>query len=273
MAKQLIIHALAIFGACLFILPFLFVLSTSLKETHQIFTFPIEWLPDPIRWDNYIEAWTTRLPFNLFFRNTVIITAFVVVGQVFSCSCAAYAFSRLRWRGRDVLFIVLLSTLMLPPQVVIIPQFILFKHMRWINTFYPLIIPWVFGRGAFPIFLLRQYFMTIPLELDDAAKIDGCGFFDIYWRILLPSAKPALGAVAIQGFMYQWNNFLEPLIFLNDKSKFPLALGLRMFQTDTEVYWNWLMAATIIASLPCVIVFFLCQRYFIQGIVVSGVKG
>ncbi len=271
--KQAFVHLLLLLGAALFLLPFFFVLSTSLKEIQQIFAFPIEWIPNPIRWANYPEAWSSRLPFNLFFRNTVIITGTVVVGQVLSCSLVAFAFARLRWRGRNTLFMVLLSTLMLPSQVIMIPQFLLFTKLGWVNTFLPIIVPWIFGRGAFPIFLLRQYFMTIPFELDDAAKIDGCGYFGTYWRIVLPSAKPALGAVAIQGFMFQWNNFLEPLIYLNDRNKFPLALGLRMFQTESEVFWNWLMAAAVVTALPCIVLFFLCQRYFIQGVVVSGVKG
>lgn len=264
-------YVLVIGGAILFLLPFLFMLSISLTDSHELFQIPIRLIPKKLAWSNYRDAWFGYYPFNLFLKNTVLVTGIYILGQVIVCSLVAYSFARLRWRGRDFLFTVLLSTLMLPAQVIIIPQFIYFSRLGWINTYYPLLIPWIFGRGAFPIFLLRQFYMTIPLELDEAAKIDGASYFQIYYKVLLPLSKPALGVIAINGFMFQWNNFFEPLIYINDKSKFTLALALRMFQAgEFGTYWNQLMAASVLVALPCFIIFFLFQKYLVQGTVISG---
>ncbi len=196
-----------------------------------------------------------------------------MVGTLLSSSIVAYGFARLRARGRDVLFMILLSTMMIPPQVTMIPVFALFKLLNWTDTFKPLIIPNFFG-GAFFIFLLRQFYMTIPIELDDAAKIDGCSYLGIFSRIILPLTKPALATVAIFSFMWSWNDFMDPLIYLNSRDKLTLTLALNRF---TGMYgmtaWNLLMAASLVVALPCFVLFFFAQRYFIQGIVVTGLKG
>jgi len=196
-----------------------------------------------------------------------------MVGTLLSSSIVAYGFARLRARGRDVLFMILLSTMMIPPQVTMIPVFALFKLLNWTDTFKPLIIPNFFG-GAFFIFLLRQFYMTIPIELDDAAKIDGCSYLSIFSRIILPLTKPALATVAIFSFMWSWNDFMDPLIYLNSRDKLTLTLALNRF---TGMYgmtaWNLLMAASLVVALPCFVLFFFAQRYFIQGIVVTGLKG
>ena len=202
-----------------------------------------------------------------------IITFATMVGTLLSSSIVAYGFARLRARGRDVLFMILLSTMMIPPQVTMIPVFALFKLLNWTDTFKPLIIPNFFG-GAFFIFLLRQFYMTIPIELDDAAKIDGCSYLGIFSRIILPLTKPALATVAIFSFMWSWNDFMDPLIYLNSRDKLTLTLALNRF---TGMYgmtaWNLLMAASLVVALPCFVLFFFAQRYFIQGIVVTGLKG
>lgn len=258
-----------------FTLPFFFQVSTSLKTDQQTFSFPIQWIPDPVMWRNYIRAWVDFVPFNRYLRNTLYMTSTCLVGTLLSSSVVAYSFARLRWRGRDFLFIVLLSTMMLPYQVFMIPQFILFKYLGWINSFNPMIVPSFLGvglGGTFFIFLLRQFFMTIPLELDDAAKIDGCSTAGILWRIILPLSKPALATVVIFSFLQRWNDFLLPLIFLNDINKYVLALGLMQFRLSGYVYWNSLMAASLIIMFPCILVFFLCQRYFIEGIALTGIK-
>jgi ABC-type glycerol-3-phosphate transport system permease component len=225
--------------------------------------------------DKYIDSyrWALRyIPFDTQLRNTVILVILNVLGQLFACSLAAYGFARLNFWGRDLLFGLLLATMMLPGQVTMIPTFVLWKWLGWYNTLQPLWVPAWFG-GAFFIFLLRQFFMTIPKELEDAAKIDGCGFFGIYWRIMLPLAGPALATVAIFSFMGAWNEFVQPLVYLSDERLFPLSLGLNQFRQEQAAEWSWLMAASTMMMLPVIAVFFFCQRYFIQGITLTGLKG
>ncbi|MBI2942226.1 MAG: carbohydrate ABC transporter permease [Chloroflexi bacterium] len=253
-------------------LPFVWMLSTSLKEPGAIFAYPPAWIPDPVVWANYPRALTT-VPFATFFLNTCIVTGTALLGTLLSATLAAYSFSRLRWPGRDVLFFVVLTTLMLPHQVTLIPQFIIFRELGWIDTLAPLIVPWFFGGGPFNIFLLRQFFLTIPEELDDAARIDGCGLLGVYWRIVIPQATPALAAVAIFAFQARWNEFLTPLIYIHSRERFTLALGLRLFQEQYWVDWSGLMAASTVVMLPILVLFYFAQRYFIQGIVFTGVKG
>ncbi len=269
---KVLFNVLAWVIGIIFILPFLWMVSTSLKETAETFIMPPQWIPSSIRWRNYVEAWVEYAPFNLYLINTLKITISVLIGALFSNTLVAYSFARLEWPGRDILFVILLSTLMLPYQVTLIPVFVLFSKLGWVNTHLPLIVPSFFG-NAFFIFLLRQFLVTIPVELDDAAKIDGCGNFRILWQILLPLSKPALAAVAIFSFMGTWNDFLAPLIYLNRERLFTLSLGLLSFQTQYEVYWNHLMAASIIVLLPCLVIFFVAQRWFIQGITLTGLKG
>lgn len=228
------------------------------------------------QWQNYVRAWAPEAldeTFNKYLLNTIIITVLGIIGVILSSTFVAYGFARFRFPGRDTLFLVMMSTMMIPMQVTMIPTFILFKYVGWIDTFLPLIVPTFFGGGAFNIFLMRQFFMTIPYELDDAAKIDGCNYFQIFYIILLPLVKPALATVAIFGFVYNWNDFLNPLIYLNSSSNYTLALGLQTFTTMYGTDYNLMMAASTIVLLPILIVFFFGQRYFIEGVATSGLKG
>lgn len=256
-----------------FMLPFVWMLSSSLKSLPDVFVFPPQWIPQPPLWKNYYEALTTW-PFLTWTANTLTVTVPVVVGTVLSSSLAGFALARLRGYGRNVLFALILATMMVPQQVTMIPTFLLFSKLGWVDTFKPLIVPAWFG-DAFSIFLLRQFFKGIPSELDDAARIDGCSYLGIYRRIMLPLAKPALATVAIFSFMNTWNDFLGPLIYLNSSSKYTIALGLTTMQAGMtgETPWHFIMAASVVSVLPVIALFFLAQRLFIQGIVVTGVKG
>lgn len=253
-----------------FLLPFLWMLSTSLKTDDQLFVYPPKWIPRPIKWQNYYRA-ISYLPFPRYLRNTLIITLTSMVGVIFSSSLVAYSFAKLRFPDRNLLFILLLSTMMLPGQVTMVPVFILFRTLGWVDTFYPLIIPAFFG-NAFFIFLLRQFFLTIPQELIDAARIDGCPEIKIFSNIVLPLSKPALTTVGIFSFMGGWNDFLGPLIYLFSEEKKTLALGLQSFQSLHASEWTLLMAASVLMILPVLIIFFFAQRYFIQGITLTGIK-
>lgn len=264
------VHLLLWGGVVLMFIPLAWTVSTSLKPLSDIYLFPPKWWPDPFRWENYQEAVTT-IPFLRYTWNTSVITGLSILGKVISVTLVAFAFSRLQWWGRDTLFLVMLATLMLPPQVTLIPQFILFKELKWIDTYLPLIVPDFFG-GPFLTFLVRQFFLTLPRDLDDAARIDGCSSFGVYWRIIMPLAKPAVVMVIIFAFNGNWNEFLLPLIYIFSQDKFTLALGLRMFQGESSTSMHLLMAASLLTMLPVLLLFFLTQRYFIQGIVFTGVK-
>lgn len=253
--------------------PIAFMVSTSLKTSDQTAAIPIIWVPIPPQWHNFPDALTAE-DFGLFFRNTAIITVGSLIGTVLSASLAAFGFARLRAPGRDLLFVLVLSTLMLPGPVTIIPRFVLFTKLGWVNTFLPLVVPAWFGGGAFNVFLLRQFFLTVPREMDEAARIDGAGYFQIFWRIMVPLSLPALGIVSIFHFFYAWNDFFEPLIYLNNNNVWTVAIGLAGFTASYGgTAWNLLMAASLVAMLPCIVLFFLAQRYFVQGVVISGVKG
>jgi len=252
-------------------IPLVWSVSASLSSLGDVFRWPIRWVPSPAIWGNYVEAMTLQ-PFGLYFRNTAFVTAARVVALTLSSSLVAFAFARLRWKWRDRLFLVVLATMMLPDQVTMIPRFVLFSRLGWVNTYLPLVFPAVFG-GPFFIFLLRQFFMTLPTELDDAARMDGASVFQTYWRILMPQSKPALTAVAIFEFQWSWNAFLEPLIYLHSKSKWLVSLGLRNFAGEYIQWWNLMMAASILVMLPILVLFFVGQRYFIQGVVFTGLKG
>jgi multiple sugar transport system permease protein len=269
---QVIVYLLLIAGAIVMLVPFFWMLSTSLKESFQVFSFPPKWIPDPIKWDNYILTFNS-LPFGKWLVNTVVITASTIVGTLLSCTIVAYGFARFRARGRNVLFLVMLATMMLPSAVTMIPVFYLFKSLGWINTFYPLIVPAFFG-NAFFIFLLRQFYMSIPTELEDAAKIDGLGTVGILWRIIVPLTLPALTTVAIFQFNGAWNDFMGPLLYLSKPDLYTLALGINFFKSQNDVQWNYLMAASLVTMLPSLILFFVGQKYFIEGISLSGgIKG
>ncbi|MHB0877262.1 MAG: carbohydrate ABC transporter permease, partial [Anaerolineae bacterium] len=248
------------------------LLSSSLKPSGLIFVVPPQWIPNPVAWENYAKVWQ-MIPFALYIRNTLFMTVMCIIGASASAAIVAFGFARLRFPGRDLLFLVLLSTIMIPEQVTLIPQYVLFRMLGWLDTYYPLIVPAFFGGGAFNIFLLRQYYMRLPLELDDAARIDGCSSFGIFRRILLPQSRPALGVIAIFLFMGNWNGFFLPLIYLNSPDKYTLALGLNLFRGTQYTAWNLLMAASTMTALPCIVLYFIAQRYFIQGIVFTGIKG
>ncbi|MDE0629926.1 MAG: carbohydrate ABC transporter permease [Caldilineaceae bacterium] len=262
-------------GAVVMFLPFLWLLSSSLKSELAIFRYPPEWIPDPIHFSNYVDAWTTR-PFALYVRNTIVILLLNEVAVLVSASFCAYGFARIDFPGRNVWFAILLATVMLPGIVTMIPQFVIFSRIGWVNTILPLTVPFFFGGGAFNIFLLRQFFRTLPAELADAAYIDGASEITIYWRIMLPLAKPALATIAIFTFIGTWNDFMGPLLYLaKDPNKFTVALGLAMFRTAFagRTRWDLLMAASTMMIIPVIFVFFVAQRYFIQGIAISGLKG
>ncbi len=269
--ERVVVWALLMGGALVMIVPFLWLVSTSLKEQRQIFLFPPQWIPDPVVWRNYPEALTV-LPFARFVRNTVLVTVITMAGTLLTSSLCAYGFARLRFPGRDLIFMVLLSTLMLPYAVLMIPQYIMFKHLGWIDTYLPLTVPHWFGGGVFNIFLLRQFFRTIPADLTDAGRIDGANELRIFWQIMLPLARPALTVVAIFTFIASWNDFLGPLIYLSSNDKFTIALGLATFKGMYATQWHYLMAASTIMVVPIIVLFFLAQRYFVQGIVMTGLK-
>ncbi len=262
---------LAAAGSIIFALPFFWMISTSFKSRWEQLVIPPVWIPATINWQNYIEP-LTKQPVPLWFRTTIIIVTFNVIGATLSSSLVAYGFARLQFRGRNLLFIILLSTMMLPGQVTLIPVYFMYSRIHWTDSIKPLIVPTYFA-AAFYVFLLRQFFMTISHEMDDAAEIDGCSFIDIYWRIILPMCKPALGVVAIMEFTGSWNDFFGPLIYLNSPNKFPIALGLRFLQSRGDPKIGQTMAMTLLSVIPLLAVFYTAQRYFIQGIVITGVKG
>lgn len=253
------------------LLPVYWMVTSSLKDNAHIFDSPPQWLPSPATWDNY-PASLTYLPFGSFLLNTMLIEIFVIGGTLVSCSMAAYSFARLRWPGRDVVFVVLLSVLMLPTFATLVPSFIGWYHLHAVDTFIPLIVPAFFGNSFF-IFLLRQFFRGIPRELEDAARIDGAGFMRSFAAIILPLSKPALMVVGIFTFMGVWNDFLGPLIYLNNQDHYTIALGLQLFLSSYQNRWDLLMAASTATIIPMVVVFLLFQRFFIEGITMTGMKG
>jgi len=270
--KTALVYAVLIGLSCVFLIPFFWMLSTSLTEAGKVIMRNRPWIPNPMVWANYKQALTV-LPFHLFLKNTLTITLSCIVGQTLSASLVAFGFSRMRFPGRDVLFIMVLSTMMLPAQVTMIPTFILFTKLRWIDTLKPLIVPAFFG-DAFTIFLLRQFFLTIPDELSDAARVDGASEFQIMTRVIVPLAKPAIAAVALFSFLYNWNDFFGPLLYIGNNSKlWTLSLGLSEFRTMHHVEWNLTMAASLLFMLPVIILFFLAQRVFVEGVTLTGVKG
>lgn len=272
MLGKAVTYVTLIVTGALFAAPFLWMVSTSLRPDELVFSDKVGWIPNPPAWSNYSRA-LHAFPFVRYLANTLFITLTAMVGQIMTSSMVAYSFARLRWPGRDVWFLVLLSTMMLPSFVTLVPQFIIFKQLGWLNTYYPLIIPYFLGGGPFSIFLLRQYFLTIPQELSEAARLDGASNWGIYYRLILPLAGPALAAVAIFGFIFHWNEFTGPLVYLNKRDMWTLSLGLISFRTEFGTYLNQLMAASIVILLPVLALFFGAQRYFIQGIALSGLKG
>jgi multiple sugar transport system permease protein len=265
------LYAVLGFLAFLYAMPFVWMLSTSVKPSSQVYLMPPVWIPETFNWGNYVNPWY-NMPFHLFYLNTIIVTLAATTGTLLSSSLVAFAFARMRFRGREFLFMLVLSTIILPQQVTLIPQYLIFTKLGWINTLGPLIIPYWFGT-AFNIFLVRQYMMTLPLEIDDAARIDGASWFQLYSRIVMPLSAPALGVVAIGSFNFHWNEYLHPLLYLNETKNFTVALGLPLLNSRYITDVQQTMAQTVIAVIPVMIVFFFAQRFYIQGVVVSGVKG
>lgn len=258
--------------AVVFLTPMLWLVSTSLKEQGQVFAYPPVWLPNPVRFANYVDAFA-RAPLFVWLTNTITITLFALIGTLLTCSLVAYGFARLRFPGRNVLFVLLLSTMMLPDVVTLVPQFVLFRSLGWVDTFLPLIVPSFLGGGAFNIFLVRQFYLTIPRDFDEAARLDGASNWRIWWHIILPLSRPALIAVGIFSFVFHWNDFLAPLIYLQSEGNKTLALGLRAFISPTDASWNISMAASMFLVVPVLIVFFVAQRSFIRGVVMTGIQG
>jgi multiple sugar transport system permease protein len=266
-----VVYAMLIAGSLMFLLPLVFALTSSFKTNGQIMEIPPRWIPDPFHWQNYPEA-LTYIPFAKYTLNTLIIAVGAITGNLLSCTIIAYGFARLKAPGKNFFFILMLSTMMLVEPVRIIPIYIIFSKLGWVDSFLPMIIPAFFG-SPFYIFLLRQFFMGIPRELEDAALIDGANRLQILWKIIIPNAKPALAAVAIFNFQGVWNDFLYPLVFLHNQNNYTIALGLSFFRSTYSVQWGYLMAASVVALLPMVIIFFLAQKTFIEGISFSGIKG
>lgn len=255
-----------------FMIPMAWMLSTSLKEQGQVFTYPPVWIPNPIRWVNYSDVLTVA-PLLRWLANTSIIAVSSTVAVVISSSMVAFGFARLRFPGRDVLFALVLATMMLPGIVTLIPRFIMFKWCGWLDTFLPMIVPACFGGGGYNIFLVRQFYRTIPTDLDDAARIDGAGNWKIWTSIMLPLCRPVLTAISIFSFVYNWNDFMRPLIYLFTEEKKTVALGLRAFIQPFEASYHLNMAAAMYMAIPILLVFFFGQRHFLKGIVMTGITG
>jgi multiple sugar transport system permease protein len=259
-------------GALSMLVPFFWMLVTSLKPPGEVFLYPPRWIPSEIRWQNYREALTV-LPFGQWYVNTIYITVASTIGDVITASLVGYAFARLRAPGRDFLFMLVISTMLIPSQVTMIPVFLIFRAMGSIDTFLPLILRSWLGGGAFNIFLCRQFFLTLPLELDDAARIDGCGVVGIYWRIIMPLSRPVIAAVTAFSAVAKWNEFLDPVVYLQSRARYVVSIGLRLFQDYQATSYHWLMAAAVVTMIPCLLIFFVAQKSFVQGIATTGLKG
>lgn len=256
----------------LILFPALWMLSTALKADTQVYANPPIWIPNPLRWDNFVQAWT-QAPFTRYTINTALYAFAVVFGTIVSCSLAAYGFAKLRFPGRDVLFTVLLATMMIPGMVTLIPQYILFSRLGWVGTYLPLVVPSYFA-GAFFTFLIRQHFLSVPNELSEAARVDGASELWIWRKVMLPLSKPVIATVAIFTFEGAWESYVGPLLYLNDERLYTLQVGLQFFRTQSQVQWQYLMAASLLVMLPVIVIFFVFQRYFVQGSALQGgVKG
>ena len=265
------IYAQLVFGAVILMIPFFWMLSTSLKPLDEVYVYPIKWIPSRLVWMNYVEVFT-KAKFGRYMINTAFLTVMGIIGSLLGSSIAAFSFARLRFRGKNTLFLLMLSTMMVPGWVTMIPTFVVFKSLGWLNTYKPLLVPAFFAQ-PFYTFLLRQFFMGVPLDLEDAARIDGCSTLRIFLQIMLPLAKPALGTVAIFAFFSYWNMLLGPLIYLQTQDKLTISVGILSFRSEQYANFANMMAASCISMAPCLILFFVAQRMFIQGVVITGVKG
>lgn len=265
-------HTVLIAISALFMLPFYWMVTSAFKTNSQIFASPIQWWPHPIRWENIPTILNySGFPYLRMLWNSTFYAGTVTIGTVLSSAAVGYGFARMRFPGRNLLFTITLATLMIPPLVIFIPTYVLFKAFGLIGTYAPLVLPQFFG-SAFFIFMLRQFFLTLPRELADAARVDGAGEFRIFWRIMLPQVKPALMVVAVFTFLATWHDFFGPLIYLSDPKTYPLSLGLFAFQTQRTTEWALLMGASTLVTLPLIVIFAFTQRYFLQGITFTGMK-
>ena len=266
-------HALLIAVSIIFLFPFYWMVTAAVKDEDQLFAVPPQWIPNPVHWDNFLTAINyPGFPYFRLLGNSVFYSGMVTIGTVISCAAVGYGFARLKFPGRDLLFAITLATLMVPPIVTYIPTYILFAKLELTGSYAPLIIPKFLG-DAFFIFMIRQFFLGVPWELSDAARIDGAGEFRIFWEIMLPLVRPALVVVAVFSLLYTWHDFFGPLIYLQDREQYPLTLGLFAFQGQRTLEWPLIMAGATLTTLPMVIVFMFTQRYFIRGIATTGLKG
>ena len=268
--SRVVLYAIIIFASLSMIIPLLWMVSASFKSEAEIFSFPIKWIPSTFHWSNYIKVWSD-IPFPTYYLNTIKIAVITTILQIVTCSLAAYAFAKVRFPERDKLFFLYIATMMIPYQVMMIPQFMLIKEIGLMNTHWALILLGAFS--PFGVFLFRQFFMAIPEELSEAARIDGLSEFGIYLKIILPLTRPAIASLVIFTFMHSWNDFLAPLIYLNTDKLFTLQLGMQHFQMEYTTEYGPLMAAAVSAIVPTIIIYFLAQDHFIEGIAAGAVKG
>lgn len=266
-----IVYVLLIMISFIYILPFIWTVSTSFKADSELLDYPPSFFPKSPSPDNYVKA-VNRFPFFKYFVNSMIITLGNVIGVLISAPLVAYGFSKIKWKAQNVFFILMLSTTMIPGAVTMVPTFLIFKHLNWLDSYLPLIVPAILGGGTMNVFLIRQFFLSIPNDIIEAAKIDGANDFTIYMKIMLPLSKPVLSIVSLFTFIGSWNNYMGPLIYITSEEKFPLALGMPMFMSRYGTYWNQAMAAATLTLLPTIIFFIFVQKYLIEGIKLSGMK-
>ena len=266
-----IIYGILILFATAYVVPFFWLLSGSLKSSTELFASPPVWIPEHPHWENFSVA-LSQFPFFLYFRNTMTIILSNILGTVVSCSLVAYGFSRINWKFRDAIFFIVLLTMMLPFQVTMIPLFVLFNKLKWIGTLLPLIVPSFFAKPFF-VFLFRQFFISIPMDLSQSAKIDGANEFQIYYKIIMPLSKPVTVSVILFSFLNDWSDFIGPLVFLNDDKLYTLSLGVQQIMSENDPRWTLLLAAGVCMTVPILVLFFFLQKYFIQGVTMSGIKG
>ncbi len=270
--RRTVLHIVLALITLLTLFPFYWMLRTSVMNLGDIFAIPLIFVPRKVEWEHYREAFSV-FPLGRYFLNSCLITVLATAGALLSSSLCAFGFSRIRWRAREWVFTVTLSSMLLPVAVTIIPTFLLWRKVGVTDSYLPLIAPWWLGGGAMHIFLLRQFFRTIPLELDESAKVDGASYWQIYSRIILPLSKPAMMVVMIFAFTASWNDFLSPIIYLNSQKKYTMSIGLQLFMTAYQTSWNQLMAAAVAAVLPCALLFLAGQRHIVGGINITGIKG
>lgn len=280
--RTVVIYALLLIGAAVILVPFLWMVSTSLKTESQLFTYPPQWIPDPVKLENYVDAWTQLnsiapgLTFWRIISNTLFITVLAMFAEMFSAAIVAYGFARFSWKGRDVLFFIMLATMMIPGTLTRVPGFLIWRELGLLNTYDPLTVPAWFAWGPAYIFLLRQFFLTIPRDMEDAATVDGANTIETFFYVMLPLVKPAFLAIGVLSFQGNWNNFEGPLIYLNTTQMFPLVLAISFFQQSLSLEapkWNYMMAMATMMAAPILLLFFFAQRYFIEGLTVGAVKG